>query len=171
MDCSMPGFPVLHYLLEFAQTHVCWVGDTIQPSHPLSSTSPPAFNLSPHQGIFQWVGSLHQVTKGFPGGSDGKESSYNAGDLVLIPGLGRFPGGRHGNLLQYSFLENPHGQRSLAGTSPWGHKELDTTEWLSTAQHTSSDQSIGASASASVRPVNIQGWFPLGLTALISHFL
>ena len=52
-----------------------------------------------------------------------------------IPGLGRFPEGGHGNLLQYSCLENPHGQRSLEGCSPWGHKESDTTEQLSTAQH------------------------------------
>ena len=52
MDCSTPGFPVLHHLLELAQTHVHWVGDTIQPSHPLSSPSPPAFNLSQHQGLF-----------------------------------------------------------------------------------------------------------------------
>ena len=63
MDCSTPGFPVLHYLVEFAQTHVHWVDDAIQPSHPLSSPSPPAFNLSQHQGLFQWVGSLHQVAK------------------------------------------------------------------------------------------------------------
>ena len=63
MDCSRPGFPVLHYLLEFAQTHVCWVSDAIQPSHLLSSPSPPALNLSQHQGFFQWVGSLHQVAK------------------------------------------------------------------------------------------------------------
>ena len=54
----------------------------------------------------------------FPGGSDGKESACNAGDLGLIPGLGRFPGGGHDNPLQYSCLENPHGQRSLAGYSP-----------------------------------------------------
>ena len=53
MDCSMPGFPVLHYFPEFAQTHVHWVSDAIQPSHPPSSPSP-AFNLSQHQGIFQW---------------------------------------------------------------------------------------------------------------------
>ena len=72
---------------------------------------------------------------GFPGGSDGKESSCNASDLGLIPGLGRAPGGGHGNPLQYTCLENPHGQRSLAGYSPWGRKELDTTEQLSTAQH------------------------------------
>ena len=65
---------------------------------------------------------------GFPSGSDNKESSCNEGDLGLIPGLGRFPGGGHGNPLQYSCLENPHGQRSLAAYRPWSHKESDTTE-------------------------------------------
>ena len=63
MDCSTPGLPVHHQHLEFAQTHVLWVSDTIQPSHPLSSLSPPAFNLSQHQGLFQWVSSSHQVAK------------------------------------------------------------------------------------------------------------
>ena len=63
MDCSMPGLPVHHQLLELTQTHVHGVGDAIQPSHPLSSPSPPAFNLFPHQGLFQWVSSLHQVAK------------------------------------------------------------------------------------------------------------
>ena len=62
-DCSTPGFPVLHYRPEFAQTHVHWVDDAIQPSHPLSLPSPPAFNLSQHQALFQWAGSLHQVAK------------------------------------------------------------------------------------------------------------
>ena len=62
MDCIMPGFPVLHHLPEFVQTHVPWVSDAIQPSHPLSSPSP-AFNLFEHQGLFQWVGSSHQVAK------------------------------------------------------------------------------------------------------------
>ena len=60
MDCSTPGFPVLHHLPEFTQTHVHWVGDAIQPSHPLW----PPFScphLSQHQGLFQWVGSSHQV--------------------------------------------------------------------------------------------------------------
>ena len=90
MDCSTPGFPVLHYLLEFAQTHVHWVGDAIQLSHPLSSPFLPAFNVSQHQGLFQWVGSLQQ------------------------------------------------------------------------------GESFRVSASASVLPMNIQGWFPLGLTGLIS---
>ena len=74
------------------------------------------------------------VFLGFPGGSDGKESACNEGDLDSIPGLGRSPGGAHGNPLWYFCLENPHGQRSLAGYSPYGHKELNTTERLSTAQ-------------------------------------
>ena len=64
MDCSTPGFHVLHYLLELAQTHVHWISDAIQPAHPLLSPSPPAFNLSQHQGLFQWVSSSHQVAKG-----------------------------------------------------------------------------------------------------------
>ena len=66
---------------------------------------------------------------GFPGGS-GKESTCNGGDLGLIPGLGRSPG-RHGSPFQYSYLENPHGQRSLVGYGPRDQKELDTTEQLS----------------------------------------
>ena len=63
MDCSTPGFPVHHQLLELSQTHVPWISDTIQPSPPLLSPSFPAFNLSQHQGLFQWVSSLHQVAK------------------------------------------------------------------------------------------------------------
>ena len=85
MDCSTPGLPVHHQIPEFTQTHVHWVGDAIQPSHPLSSPSSPAPNPSQHQSLFQWVNSL-----------------------------------------------------------PWG------------------GQSIGVSASASVLPVTIQDWFPLG---------
>ena len=65
---------------------------------------------------------------GFPGGSDSKESTCNVGGLGLIPGSGRTPGGGDDNPLQYSCLENLHGQRSLAGYSPWGRKESDMTE-------------------------------------------
>ena len=90
MDCSTPGFPVLHHLPGLAQTHVHWISDAIQPSHPLTSPSPPAFNLSQHQGLFQ---------------------------CQLF---------------------------------------------------TSGGQIIGASASTSVLPMNIQGWFPLGLIGLTS---
>ena len=63
MNRSMPGFPVHHQLPESTQTHVHWVGDAIQPSHALSSPSPPALNLSQHQGLFKWVSSSHQVAK------------------------------------------------------------------------------------------------------------
>ena len=63
MDCSMPGSSTLHYLPEFAQTHVHWIGDSVQSSHPLSFPSPLAFNLSQHQGIFQWVSSWNQVAQ------------------------------------------------------------------------------------------------------------
>ena len=63
MNHSTPGLPVHRQYLEFTQTHVHWVGDAIQPSHPLSSPSPPAPNPSQHQGLFQWVNSLNEVAK------------------------------------------------------------------------------------------------------------
>ena len=90
VDCSMPGFPVLHCFPQFAQIHVHWVSDAIQPSHPLLCPSLPALNLSQHQDLLQWVSSSHQVARG-----------------------------------------------------------------------------TGASASAFILPMNIQDWFPLGLTGLI----
>ena len=64
MDFHMPGFPIHHQFSELAQIHVHWVSDTIQTARPLSSHFPPAFNLSQHQGLFQWVSSLHQVVEG-----------------------------------------------------------------------------------------------------------
>ena len=72
---------------------------------------------------YDWVSLMAQTVKNLP----------NVGDLGPIPGLGRSPGGGHGNPLQYSCLENPHGQRSLVGCSPWGCKESDMTEQLSIA--------------------------------------
>ena len=63
MNHSMPGFPVHHQLPEFTQTHVHWVGDAIQPSHPLLSPSTPALNLSQHQGLFKGISSSHQMAK------------------------------------------------------------------------------------------------------------
>ena len=63
MNCSTPGLPAHHQLPEFTQTHIHRVRDAIQPSHPLSSPSPPTFSLSQHQGLFQWVSSSHQVAK------------------------------------------------------------------------------------------------------------
>ena len=68
--------------------------------------------------------TIYYYHDGFPGGSDDKESTCNVGDLDSIPGLGRSPGGGHGNPLQYSCLENSYGHRSLVGYSPWGCKQL-----------------------------------------------
>ena len=78
--------------------------------------------------------------QGFPCGSEGEESACNAGDLDSILGLRRSPGGGHGDPLQYSCLENPHGQRRLAGYSPWGLKESDTTERLTTVWQSMSQE-------------------------------
>ena len=78
-----------------------------------------------------WV-TMTERLLGFLGGSAGKKSTCNMGDLCLILGLGRFAGGGLGNPLHYSCLENPSGQRSLVGYSLWGCKELDMTEQLST---------------------------------------
>ena len=90
--------------------------------------------LSEHQRISHTCSNTNGPRdyhhQGFPGGSDGKESAHNAGDPGSPPGLRRSPGEAHGNPLQYSCLENPLGQRSLLGYSPWGRKELDTTEQI-----------------------------------------
>ena len=84
-------------------------------------------------GLSDTHGLRFQLTQGpvFPGGSDSKESACNAGDLGLIPGLGRSPGEGNGNPLQYSCLGKSRGRRSPEGYSPWGHKESDMTERLS----------------------------------------
>ena len=80
MNCTTPGFPILHCLPEFAQTHVHWVGDAIQASPPLSIPSPPVFNLSQYQGLLQWVSSSHQVAKVF-------ELQFNIGPSNEYSGL------------------------------------------------------------------------------------
>ena len=79
------GFPVLHHLPEFVQTHVHWVGDAIQPSHPLPPFSPFAFSLSQHQGLFQWVSSLYQVANLPKGTLKGKEPEWNPADWSQGP--------------------------------------------------------------------------------------
>ena len=80
---------------------------------------------------------MTNLVQGFPVDSDGKESACNVGDLGSIPGLGRSPGGGHGNSHQYSSMEKPHGQRGLVGYSPWDCKEVDMTERLNTGHHSS----------------------------------
>ena len=95
MDCNIPGFPVHHQLPEIAQTQLHRVSDAIQPSHPLSSPYPPAFNLSHHQGLFQWVGSSHQVAKYWSFRFSISPSSECSGllsfrmDLLAVKGLPR----------------------------------------------------------------------------------
>ena len=91
MDCSMPGFPVHLILPELIQTHVHWVGDAIQPSHPLSSPSPPALNLSQHQGLFKWVSSLHQVTNGLEFQLQHQSFQWTLRTDLLYDGLVRSP--------------------------------------------------------------------------------
>ena len=147
MNCSTPGFPVHHQLSESTQTHVHQVDDAIQPSHPLLSPSPPALNLSQHQGLFKWVSSSHQVAKVLEFQLQHlsfqwtfrtaflyvlysyraslvaqmvKNTACNAGDLGSVPGLGRSPGEGNSYPLQYFCLENPHGQRSLTGLQSMG---------------------------------------------------
>ena len=94
-------------------------------------------------GYYQWlefnvinqIKEIRTISKGFPCGADGKESTCNVGDLGMIPRLGRSPGGRHGNPLQYNCLENPYRPKNLVGHSPWRCKELGRTEQLSTSHH------------------------------------
>ena len=100
-------------------------------THPSSSPAPRENEDSSPSHSQTEVGRGWQ---GFPGGSNGKESTCNTRDLSSIPGSGRSPGGVHGNPLQCSCLENPHGQRNLVGYSPRSCKESDMTECLSTAQ-------------------------------------
>ena len=91
MDCSTPGLPVLHHLPELAQTHICWVGDAIQPSHPLSSP-PSTFSLSQHQGLFQGVSSSHQVAKvlGFQLQHQSFQWTFRTNKMLLFWGEGIF---------------------------------------------------------------------------------
>ena len=110
LDCSMPAFPVLHDLPEFSQTNAHWVSDAIQPSHTLSSPSPPAFSLSQHQHLFQWVGSSHQVAKVFIGDS---------ASVSVIPMniWGWFPLGLTGLILLFKGLS-----RIFSSTTVWKHQ-------------------------------------------------
>ena len=122
MDYSMPGYPVLYCVIEFAQTHVPWVGDAINYQKKKTSLVGWASlewwimdSGTQFQGLYidflywQFISQLSNVVDinlGFPGGSDGKQSACNAGDLGFIPGFGEFPGEGNGNPLQYSCLEN-----------------------------------------------------------------
>ena len=116
VNCHTPGLPVHHQLLEFIQTHVHWVGDAIQPFHPLSSPSPPSLNLSQHQGLFKWVSSLHQVAKVL----------YFQ---LSIPGLERSSGEGNGVPSTVFLPGKSQGQRDLEGVTLHGVTKNWT--WLS----------------------------------------
>ena len=88
VDCSTPGLPVHLQLLDPIQTHVHWVDDAIQPSHPLSSPSLPTFNLSQHQGLFKWVSSSHQVAKGFRVSASASVLPLNIRDWFPLGSIG-----------------------------------------------------------------------------------
>ena len=133
MDYSVPGFPVLLCLLEFAQTHVHWVNDAIQPSHPLSSPSLPSLNLSKHQGLFKWVSSSHQVAKIL-------ELQLQHQWLSMHACIGE----GNGNPLQYSCLENPRDRGAW-----WAAIYGVTQSWTQLKQLSSS-----SSSSFSISPSN-----------------
>ena len=124
MDCSTPDFPAFTFSWSLLKLMSI---ESVMPSNHLILWRP--LLLLP-------VFLFYMFSKGcmsFPCSSAGKESTCNAEDPGLIPGLGRSPGGGQGNPLQYSCLENPYKQRSLAGYSQWDCKEVNMTEWLSTA--------------------------------------
>ena len=108
----------------------CYIGLT-KIIHPKSISQCPAEYIFPIK-ISTFLFAIIVPSPGFPDGSDGKEYTCSAGDLSSISGLGRSPAGGHGNLLQSSCLENPLRQRSQAGYSTQGRRQLDTTERLST---------------------------------------
>ena len=153
MDCSTPGFPILHQLPELAQTHVHRVSDAIQPSHPLSFPSP-AFTLSQHQCLFQWVSSLHIFCDsdsvcalyllitllhyiGLPWWFSGKEPTCKCRRPGFNPWIGKIPWRRKWQPTWVFLPGKSHGQRSLVGYSPWGCKRIghDLNNWTKTTRH------------------------------------
>ena len=130
MNYSTPGFPVHHQLLELAQTHVHLVGDTIQSSHSLSSPSPPAFNLSEHQALFQWGSSLYQVAKVL-------EIQHQSFQWIFRTESFR---GRGWQPTPVFLPAESYGQKTLVGYNPWGHKKSNMTEWLTQIGHSFSSK-------------------------------
>ena len=132
MDCSTPGFHVLHHLLEFAQTHVHCVSDAIQPSHPLSSPSPPSLSLSQHQGLFKWVSPLLISFR------------IDWFDLLAVQGTLISILQHHSSKASISPYPRVFWKWSpwLINLGPWGHKESDTTMWLNWTERQSSGKTF-----------------------------
>ena len=122
VDCSTPVFPVTHHLPKFAQVHILWISDAIQPSHSLSPSSS-AFNLSQHQGLFQWVSALHQCGQS-PGASA-------AAPVIPVNIQGWFPWGLAGliSLLSKGF------SRVFSSTIVWKHQFFGTWPSLGSNSH------------------------------------
>ena len=127
LDNNQPISPYRETGIRLYSVHLRCLRDVI---HCHITITPPSIQSTTIHTLFHAWGSRMAdhlspnilFFMGFPGGSDGKESTCNVGDLGSIPGLGRSPGGGHGNPLQYSCLENPHGQRSPGGYNPWGRR-------------------------------------------------
>ena len=141
MNRSTPGLPVHHQLPEFTQTHVHWVSDAIQPSHPLSSPSPPVPNPSQHQGLFQWVNSSHEVAKVLE--FQLHHQAFHSFSVAFDAGKdwGQWEKGTaEDEMVRWHHLLNGHGfeptpghsegQRNLVCCSSWGCRESDTTQPL-----------------------------------------
>ena len=122
------GYLNFHRLMDSAILPPFLVAQLVKNLPAMQETPVPSPGRSPGEG--KWLPT--PVFLAFPGGSFCKESACNVGDLGSVRGSGRSPGGGHDNPLQYSCLENPHGQRSLAGYNPWDRKESGTTEGLGT---------------------------------------
>ena len=173
MNRSMPGLPVHHQLPEFTQTHVHWVSDAIQPSHLLSSPSPPAPNLSQHQGLFKWVSSSHHR-----GQSIGASVQFSHS---VVSDFSRPHESQHTRPPCPS--PTPRVHPNSCALSQWCHpaisssvvpfpscpQSLPASESFTMSQLFAwGGQSTGVSASASVLPMNTQDWSPLGWTGWIS---
>ena len=164
MDWSMPGFSVLYQLPKLAQIHVHWVSDAIQPSHSLSCPSPPTFNLSRHQGLFQWVGSSHQVAKILE-----FQLQHQSFQCIFRSDPCPSPTPRvHSNSCPLSRWFHPTISASVIPFSSRLQPFPASGSFPVSQLFALGGQTIGVSASTSVLPMNTQDWFPLRWNGLIS---
>ena len=164
MNLSTPGLPVHHQLPEFTQTHVHQVGDAIQPSHPLSSPSPPALNPSQHQGLFQWVNSTHYSVQ-----SPSRVGLFATPRIVACQASLSITNSWRS--LKQTSIESVKPSSISSSVVPFSscHKSLPASESFPMSQLFAwGGQSTGVSALASFLPKNTQGWYPLEWTDWIS---
>ena len=138
MNCSTPGLPVHHKLPEFTQTHAHWVGDVIQPSHPLLSSSPPVSNPSQHQGLFHWVNSSHEVAKGLEFHLQHQSFQWTPRTDLLQDGLVGSPCSLRDSQessttpqfksINFSALSFPHSPTLTSIHDHWKNHSLDQTD-------------------------------------------